>query len=144
MTRLPMPALLLLAVGLAGHNPASAQAQAWTVTKVERSDQGFVTTTRINPTSGLTETKHDLVFGKKNEFLKFSISVRPDKKGGFPDGTDFKLVDADGKAAGKQTFFLKGKDNNLITMVYQGDWSSLDGLTLEGPGARKYPLSRKK
>lgn len=141
MSRCVLPSLLLVAVWLAWPNPTLAQAPTWSVTKVERSDQGFVTETKLNPISGLHETKNLLVFGKKNEFLKITMSARPDKKGFFPTSHDFKLLDEDGKPAGKQTFFLKGKDNS-ITLVYQGDWAKLDGLTLEGPGPRSHPIGK--
>ena len=134
MTRLSIQSLFLFAVWLAWLNAASAQAPTWTVTKVERSDMGSVTETKLNLMTGLTETKHLLVLGKKNEFLTITMTVRPDKKGGVPTSIDFKVVDADKKSVGKQTFFLKGKNNNLVTMVFQGDWTTLDGLSLEGPG----------
>lgn len=141
MTRLFIQRLLLTAVWLAWFNPASAQAPTWTVTKVERSDMGSVTETKLNPISGLHETKHLLVLGKKNEFLTISMSVRPDKKGAVPTGDDFKVVNEKKDPVGKQTFFLKGKNNNLVTMVFQGDWTTLDGLSLAGPG-RNHALGK--
>jgi hypothetical protein len=134
-------ALLTLVFTCAGVNSASAQ--NWNLLKIERSDQGVVAETKLNPISGLTETKNMLVFGKKNEFLKLSIAAGPDKRGAFPTALDFKLADDNGKRPGKQTFFLKGKDN-VIIIYYQGDWTSLDGVTLEGPGGRTVPLGKKK
>lgn len=144
MSRRTMASLVLftLVFAFAGSNPASAQ-PTWTVAKIERSDQGVVAETKINPISGLTETKNQLVFGKKNEFLTLTIGVQPDKKGSVPSTNDFKVQDENGKRVGKQTYFLRGK-GNVIVLVYQGDWTSLDGLTLEGPGGRSQPLGKKK
>lgn len=141
MMRLPIQSLLLFSLSLVWLNPASAQAPTWTVNKVERSDMGSVTETKLNPISGLHETKHLLVLGKKNEFLQITMTIRPDKKGALPTGNDFKVVDAEKKPVGKQTFFLKGKNNNVVTMVFQGDWATLDGLSLEGPG-RSHALGK--
>lgn len=146
MIRFPLACLLLFSLCLAWPDAASAQAPTWTVTKVERSETGFVEETKLNPTTGLTETKKLLVFGKKNEFLHITMTVRPDKKGALPFGDNFKVVvDENGKqkVVGKRTFYLKGM-NNVVTMVFQGDWTSLDGLTLLGPGSSTYALGKKK
>lgn len=141
MFRFAMASLLTLA--LAGSEPAFAQAPNWVLAKVERSDQGIVSETKINPISGLTETKSQMVFGKKNEFLKLSISFRPDKNGRVPSTLDFKLVDSgDAKRAFKKTYFFR-KDN-VIIIYFQGDFTNLDGLTLVGPGGRNQPLGKNK
>lgn len=144
MSRRAMASLVLFTLVFAFAGSSSAFAQpAWTVAKIERSDQGIVAETKLNLISGLTETKNQLVFGKKNEFLTLTIGFQPDKKGAVPSPMDFKVQDADGKRVGKQTYFLRGK-GNVIVLVYQGDWTSLDGLTLEGPGGRSQPLGKKK
>ena len=127
--------LLLLCLSLT-LRPASAQAQTWAVVKVERTSQGFVT-----EKSPMGTEKKLLVFGKKNEYLNITVSYQAAKNA--PTAGQFKVRDEKGDTVGKQTFYLRGA-TNVVVMSFQGDWTSLDGLALEGPGGKRHPLGKAK